>query len=287
MGALAWVGGAAAAAGLFALDRFANAIVKPPRRAPERTVPQTGIPHEDLVIPSGDHELSGWLLFPQGAAAAGATERPLLLLIHGWAANYGPLLALAEPLLASGHEVLLFDVRGHGRSGDVPHVTIRHFRDDVLAAAAYAQDRFPGRERILVGHSIGGAAAVLACAEGAGVDGLVLIAAPSDVLEVTADMLQERGLPGRLMVRLLLPFWWRRARSGFSRLNTRRRIAELELPILIVQPELDRRVPRHHGERLAEAAGRPLHVVAGAGHTDVLAAPETHRLVGEFVGGLG
>ena len=290
MNALLWVSGAAAVAGALALDRLANAVVSPPPRELDRSVPDTGIAHEDLVIPSGDHGLRGWLLFPDGAAlrdAARADERPLLLLVHGWGANYGGLLDLAEPLVAEGYEVLIFDVRGHGRSEEVPYVTIRHFRDDVIAASAYAAGRFPGRKRVLVGHSMGGAAAVLAVAEGAHADGIVMIAAPARVLEITADYLRSKGMPGRLMVAVLTPFWWRRARSTFRRLNPERRMHEVDAPVLVIQPELDRRVARSHGERLALAAGVPLHVIAGAGHTDVLGHAETHRLIVEFLETIG
>lgn len=270
---------AAVALLLFGLDRLAGVVVRPTLRPFERTVPELGIGHEDLTIRSGDHDLAAWLLLPD----EGQPFEPLLLLAHGWGANYSTVLRLAEPLARAGHDVLLFDVRGHGRSEPAPHVTVRHFRDDVMAVARYAARRFPDRQLVLVGHSMGGAAGVIAAADGAPIDGLVLVAAPSDVLRVTAEFLTDQGRPGHLLVALLLPFFWRRVGGSFRPLTPSRRIRELDIPLLMIQPELDQRVYRGHAERLSAAAGQPYHVIEGYEHTDVLGAPETLALIEDFL----
>jgi len=262
--------GAVAAGGLYALDRVANTVVRPVPRQPDVTVPDLGIAHDDLIIPSGDHRLRGWYLSP-----AHPSDRPMVLLAHGWGANYGAFIELAAPLVVSGYPVLLFDIRGHGRNAEVPYVTVRHFRDDVTAVARYASERFPERKRVLVGHSLGGAASILAAERGAPVDGVVAIAAPANVMEVTADYLRDKGFPGGFMVVALRPFWWPRVGGTFRHLVPERKVAGVAQPLLLIHPGNDRRVARGHGERLAAAAGLPLHVVEGAGHTDVLAHPET------------
>jgi pimeloyl-ACP methyl ester carboxylesterase len=139
---------------------------------------------------------------------------------------------------------------------------------------------------VLVGHSFGGAASVLAAAEGARVAGLVLIATPSDVLRITAEYLTDKGLPGNLMTALLRPFWWWRLGGTFRPHSPARRIGSLNLPVLIIQPERDQRVQRRHAELLSEAAGVPFHLVPGSEHTSVLAAPMTTHLVLDFVAAL-
>lgn len=264
---------------VFALDRLAGRIVRPGARPIERTVPDLGVEHEDFVIASGHHELRAWLLCPADAHP----EEPMILIAHGWGANYGVVLRLAEPLAERGHDVLLFDVRGHGRNPRLPFVTVRHFRDDVMAVTRYAAERFPERDLVLVGHSMGGAAGVLAAADGAPIDGLVLIAAPADVLRVTAEYLTDHGMPGGFLMRLLRPFFWRRVGGTFLPLTPTRRIGELDVPVLMIQPELDRRVVRRHADRLAAAAGIDYHLIEGREHTDVLSAPETLRLIEDFI----
>lgn len=273
------VGVVVAALALLALDRLAGRIVHPGARPIERTVPELGVEHEDFVVPSGRHELGAWLLCPDDAHP----DEPLFLIAHGWGANYGVVLRLAEPLAERGHDVLLFDVRGHGRNPRLPVVTVKHFRDDVMAVARYAAERFPGRRLVLVGHSLGGAAGVIAAADGAPIDGLVLIAAPADVLRVTAEYLTDHGMPGTFLVNLLRPFFWRRVGGTFLPLTPTRRIPELEIPILMIQPEHDERVVRPHADRLSIAAGIEYHLIEGREHTDVLSAPETLRLIEDFI----
>lgn len=274
---------ASMAAGVLALlDGLANKVVRPVPTEPGRSVPELGVEHEDFAIRSGDHELAAWFL----PAAPAPSTAPLVLLAHGWGASYGTVLQLAEPLLEAGHDVLLFDIRGHGRNEPLPYVTVRHFRDDVIAVVRYARQRFGVRPLALVGHSFGGAAGVLAAAEGADIDALVLIAAPADVLRVTAEYLTDKGLPGRLLVNVLRPFWWAKVGGTFGPLTPYRRIGEVQVPILILQPEHDLRVGREHAVRLADAAGLEYHVIDEREHTDVLAAPETVRLVVDHLSGL-
>lgn len=276
--------GAAVVGGLYALDRVANQVVRPVPRAPLRTVPDSGLEHEDLVIEAGGHRLAGWLLYGEkGDAGSNGGARPLFLLAHGWGASYGTVMQLAEPLVRAGRDVLLFDMRGHGRNPSVPYVTVRHLRDDVVAAVRYASARFPGRGLVVVGHSFGGAASVLAAAEGARVSALVLIAAPADIVDITAEYMTDKGMPGALLTTVLRPFWWWRLGGTFLPHSPERRIRELEVPVLIIQPEHDDRVHRRHAERLAAAAGVPFHLVSDREHTDVLSAETTIRLVLDFV----
>lgn len=271
---------AALALTLLVLDRLAGLLVRPNLQPVERTASDLGLPNETFFIESGGHRLAAWLIGVEDPGGEGA----LVLMAHGWTANHGVVLRLGERLARGGHAVLVFDMRGHGMNPPLAEITVKDFRDDVMAAARYAHRRFPDRALVVVGHSMGGAAAVLAAAEGAAVDGLVLIATPSDVLRVTAEYITDHGRPGFFLVNLLRPFFWRRVGGSFLPLTPSRRIREIEDPLLIIQPEHDARVIRPHAERLSAAAGQPFHLVEGREHTDVLDAPETVRLVEDFVG---
>ena len=272
-----------ALAGLFAADRLASLFVRPTPRPPDRTIDELlDVAYQDFTIAANGHGLAAWELRPSGQP-----ERPVFLIAHGWGASYGTILRLGEPLARAGFEVVLFDVRGHGRNEELPYVTVRHFREDITAALHFMRGRFPDRPVILVGHSMGGAGAVLAVADGAPADGLVLIAAPADVMRVTAEYLNDHGMPGKLIVTAFRPFFWRRVGSTFRELTPTRRIGELKLPLLMLQPEHDTRVVRDHADRLSAAAGQPYVLIEGAEHTDVLEHPRTTELLVEFASRLG
>ncbi len=252
------------------MDRLALAIIRPPWREPVRTAEELGVPFEDVSFPSGKLTLRGWIVRPQAEATL-----PLLVLVHGWSANAGGMLDLARPLAEAGFPLLLFDFRRHGRSDGAPYITIRQYRDDLAAAIEFAEQRFPGRPRVIVGHSMGGATGLIVAADEGRADAVVAIAAPADILDVTASYLNDRHLPGRLMALVLTPFWWPRTRMLFRTLSPERVSRRLTVPALVLAAETDRRVPPDHPQRLALASGAELHVIAGSDHNDILVKQET------------
>ncbi len=273
---------AAAVGSLVALDRLALATARPPRKGLDRTSEDLGVPAAPVAFPAVDGvTLRGEWIEP----ATREPGAPLAVLVHGWTGNSGTMLLLAGPLIEAGFPVFVFDVRRHGRSDDGDCVTIRHFRDDVRRALEVARDRRPGAPVVMVGHSLGGSAAILAAAAGAPLDGLAVIAAPADVFEVTAGMFSERGLPGSLITRVLRPFWQRRAGESFGGLNPGASAAGLAVPLFVAQGDRDHRVPASHAERLASAAGTQVRWIPGAGHKDVLTRPELAAELVRFLSG--
>lgn len=274
--------GAAAGVAVVALDRVARAVLRPVPQRLERDPSELPFPYEDVWIPANGAQLRGWLLSP----ARVEPDAVALALVHGWTGNSGKMLVLAEPLVRAGHPALVFDVRRHGRSSDSAYVTVAHFRDDAVAAARFLAARYPERPRVIVGHSLGGAAAVLAAAQGAPVDAVVLIAAPADVIDASAEWLRARRLPGAL-VRLLIPFWRPRVGESLNGLAPMRKIAELTVPVLVLHGARDRRVPLWHAESLAHAAGACAVIVPEVDHHSVLRHPQTRRQILSFVRKVG
>ena len=83
---------------------------------------------------------------------------PAVVLVHGWAGNR-TYWAHQIDHLAERHQVIAVDLGGHGESG-LGRVdwTLPAFGDDVVAVV----DEVDARKVVLVGHSMGGDAVVLA-----------------------------------------------------------------------------------------------------------------------------
>ncbi|RMH21127.1 MAG: alpha/beta hydrolase [Gemmatimonadetes bacterium] len=281
LGALAMLGG------LLALNHLALLVIRPVVHPPAATPADHGLTCEAVAFRSDGFTLRGWLLpchtreqgpagAAEGAEGGSPSSVPVVVLVHGWSANSGVMLPLAKPLVEAGYPVLLFDFRRHGMSDPAPYITARQYRDDLAAAVAWVRERLPGRPVVVVGHSMGGATAILAAADGTPIDGIVTIASPANLHDVTARFLRERGLPGGVLVHLLTPFWWPRAGMRFGRLTPERRVHEIAgLPMRVLAAEVDRRVPDDHPARLARASSEPPIVVPGTGHTDILSSPRT------------
>lgn len=276
---------AAVAGGAFLIDRAALMTMRPPRRQSERFVADLGYPITPIEVTSDGVTIRGDLLEPQAADMAA----PVVVLVHGWTGDSSTMLHLAEPLLADSLPVVVFDVRSHGRSDAAPAVTVRHFRDDLMAVLQWIREQRPGRPIAVVGHSLGGSAAILARARGAPIEGLALVASPADLFAATAGFFSDHGLPGGLLVKLFHPSWRLRARESFSYLDPEARARDIAgtIPITIVQGDQDTRVPPADAARLSAATGVPVFTVEGGGHRDVLVSPDVHREILRFVRSVG
>lgn len=274
---------ALALAAMVLLDRVALGMMRPARRPVAREPDALEMAFSSWTIP-GAPPLEAWDIPGQDPAG------PVVILAHGWGANAAVVLPLARRVAGLSARIVAFDVRGHGRSDDAPKVSLRQFRDDALRAARAVMAREERRDGstpaiVMVGHSMGGTAAVLAAGEGAPLAGLVLVAAPCDIFGTVARYLTEKGLPGGLLVPMTRPFFRLRVGLPERDLSPARVLPELDIPVCVIQPAEDTRVPPSEGRRLAELAGTGMHLVEGAGHTSILENDRAGAILGEFVAG--
>lgn len=276
------IGGMGLAGFLLALDRMALAMIRPPRKVHARNIQRLRSFYtvRDHTFASLGQELQGWFAEP-AEDASGAVA----VLVHGWGSSHGRMTYLAEPLLQAGIPVFLFDVRGHGYNYDAPFVTVRHFRDDTVAATRAARAAYPDRPVVLLGHSKGGSAAVLAVAEGAPVDALVTVGAPADLWGVWARYFDQKGLPGDWIVKVMAPFWRYRAGVPFRTLDPVTRVKEVRVPFLVMHGDQDQSVPVAHARILAGGAGLEPVILEGEGHNEILGRAEAHEILLSFLKG--
>src|SRR5438874_4905549 len=136
-------------------------------------LPSGDVAGADLVVPKRlprARTLKGEPKIAHYDSGGGAPGEPPIVLLH-------QSLARSEdwenifPRLATRYRVIAYDARGHGKSGRAAEYTLRAFVDDlgrVLREVAKAP-------AVLVGHSVGALAALVAAAEApALVRGLVL-----------------------------------------------------------------------------------------------------------------
>jgi pimeloyl-ACP methyl ester carboxylesterase len=142
----------------------------------------------DVTIPALGFNLAGTITAPP--QVAGRLRHPAIVLVPGsgavdrdeTVAGISIFTQLAGKLAEQGFVVLRYDKRAVGQSGGrAERATLRDYADDVVAAVKWLRKRKDvDKDRIaVVGHSEGGAVAMLAAAkEEDDIDALVLIAAP-------------------------------------------------------------------------------------------------------------
>ncbi len=203
---------------------------------------------------------------------------PAILLAHGWSGRGGQLAAFVEPFVSAGFSVLTWDAPGHGHSDGE--------RSDLLEFAALIDvlARREGRVRAIVGHSLGGAATVLACAGGAPAERVVLVGAAADPTDFFRWFLGIVGFDdvrrAATMARLERKFAFRWAEA-----NVARAASFLgHIPALVVHDRDDAEVPFRDAEEIVRSwPGARLHATSGLGHRRILGDPGVIASLGRFL----
>ena len=114
---------------------------------------------------------------------------PTVVLVHGWGSRAGRFGALTQALAEGGFRAVAYDAPAHGRS------TGRSSSLPEFARALRAVGDAVGPVHGLVGHSLGGAAAILALRDGLRAERIVLLAAPADVTRFSTAFADHLRLP--------------------------------------------------------------------------------------------
>jgi len=190
---------------------------------------------------------------------------PTVLLLHGWEGRPTQFATLIDALVQAGYGVVALDAPAHGRSpGREADVVL--FARALLEAAS----ELPPLHAV-IGHSMGGASALLATQLGLRAEALVTIAAPSRVLTMLRRFARFVRLPPQArshFIRLVE----RQAGMPAAHLDVTR--YQLDFPGLVVHAADDPMVPVSEAEAIHAAwfDSRLLQLEQG-GHLRLLADP--------------
>jgi uncharacterized protein len=224
----------------------------------------------------------------------GRADLPSVLVLHGHHGRRRNSLSRAELLASHGYAVLMISLRTHGDStGEYDDVGFSA-RHDVCAAVEFLEARRTGRPVVIVGNSMGAAAAVFAAGElGHRVQGYIL-ESPYQDLKVAVWNRTEVSLPPVLSqiayagLRIVGPLFL----PHIEEISPLKAIGEVpdEVPVLILAGAADRLARPEEAQALHRRVathGRLL-LIPGAGHGDLLhSAPALYaQAVLEFCRGI-
>lgn len=113
---------------------------------------------------------------------------PRVVLTHGWSGRGGQFYPWVDLLTEAGFSVTLFDSPGHGSSEGATGSLVQMVQSLEAIADAY------GPLHAVIGHSLGGAACLIAAAQGLPSEYVVTLNAPADILQVMEDTMGSMGL---------------------------------------------------------------------------------------------
>ncbi len=204
-----------------------------------------------------------------------ATRNPLVLLFHGYAASKSSVLPSAATLRGLGYPTLVVDFYGSGGSSGTDTSLGYQEALDVAASHNFAQRRWPDRQIVLYGFSMGAAAVLRAVAVEQISPAAIILEAPFDDLLATAkSRFRSMGLPSTPFAQILL--FWGGLQWGFNPFNHNPTAyaRSVRCPTLILHGGADPRVSSEDARRLFESFGTHGRFVSypGVSHTLIVSA---------------
>ncbi|WP_052016010.1 alpha/beta hydrolase [Alkalihalobacillus hemicellulosilyticus] len=166
-----------------------------PKQKEDKKYPNAA--YENIEIERGIGKIRGWIIKSERA-------RGCFLLVHGWGSNKSDMLRYVDPLLASGYDVIIVDVLGHGQSDSIQkQVSIESFVQSITSMIDYVSERSDMNSHAIyvLGHSMGGVAASIVNATDLRIQALITDSMPTSLENISKSMAGKVTLP-------YIPFGW-------------------------------------------------------------------------------
>ncbi|MEO1515229.1 MAG: bifunctional alpha/beta hydrolase/OsmC family protein [Bacteroidota bacterium] len=202
--------------------------------------------------------------------------------------NLGATRHISRALTMDGIAVLRFDFTGLGDSqGEFEDTTFSSNVEDLLAAARFLEAHYEA-PRILIGHSLGGAAVIFAAAQLPSVQALATLGAPSEpkhVQHLLKDKLEDIEKQGKARVSIGgREFTIKRAfLEDLNNKNMFKLLSELRKPLLVLHSPQDRVVEIENAATIYHAAFHPKSFVTLDGADHMLSRKEDAAYAGHVI----
>ncbi|WP_297702749.1 bifunctional alpha/beta hydrolase/OsmC family protein [uncultured Eudoraea sp.] len=238
------------------------------------------------------HNKSGQKLVGRLELPANRLPHNYVLFAHCFTCNKN-LLAIkniSKSLTSSGFGVLRFDFTGLGESeGDFADTNFSGNVEDMIAAAEYLGSNHKAPS-LLIGHSLGGAAVLLAASEIASVKAIATIAAPSNPVHVKhllKSNIEEINLKGKARVNLGGRDFTIKKQflEDLENRTLPHTVKELRKPILILHSPQDQTVAIKNAEEIYIAAHHPKSFISLDGADHLLSDKKDSSYAGKVISG--
>jgi pimeloyl-ACP methyl ester carboxylesterase len=225
-----------------------------------------GIAYREVRIPTvKDKRLYGWYL-------AQPTDRSTIIILHGWGGNAEMMLPLAIPLYHAGYKLLLFDARSHGRSDGDSFSSLPRFAEDLSCAADWLRRELnPVGKIVLLGHSVGAGAVLLAASRRSDIAAVISVAAFAHPAWMMRRYLSGLHLP-RLVIQFILRYVEWVIGQRFDEIAPMHTLCRIQCPVLLVHGKDDVTVPSADALAIHKRCGTDLSeviLIDEAGHDSV------------------
>lgn len=233
------------------------------------------VPYETWHIPTGNSKIiRGWMLLQPASPNA-----PIVIVAHGWTRNATFLWPISYRLWKEGYQVFAINARNHGECDLDPPMSVLKYTEDLENTIHWLRLRFPGNLIAMTGHSLGGAALLIASVRVPDIAAAVPVCAFSRSDRIFEMDIRRAGVPMVPVGKVILALIGRYLGHSYDELAPAVWVRNSRVPTLLIGAGLDTRVPP--GMQYDLKAAFPEGVAFGpviepeASHTSLLTDPGT------------
>lgn len=237
-----------------------------PRIKENATPERYGLPYtEHRINTVKQKQLFAWMIPAEESCCT-------LVIVHGWGGNAEMMLPLAQPFYQTGMNVLVYDARNHGKSDSDSFSSLPRFAEDLAMVLEWVRQNTPDHQIIVLGHSVGAAAAILTASRGVDIDLVIGVSGFAHPKLMMNRHLDRPWLPSFLRPLIMNYIQWVIG-FRFDDIAPMNRISNVRCPVLLAHGTDDTVVPIDdmHLIEASATAKRPVQVIAveGAKHDSV------------------
>lgn len=228
-----------------------------PERLPHARQPvDVGVPAHAVTTPTlmavDGAALFAWCIRPD---VPPGQRVPAVVAVHGWGSNASELLPGAEALRQAGFALLLIDARCHGLSGEAEFTSMPRFAQDLECALDWLQHQpdIDADRIVLIGHSVGAAAALLLASRRPDVRGVISLSAFAHPADVMRRWMRARRIPMWPVGHWVLTHVQQVIGARFDDIAPQHTLPAVQAPVLLVHGDADEVAPVSDLHRLVEA----------------------------------
>jgi pimeloyl-ACP methyl ester carboxylesterase len=252
-------------------------VVQQIPRHPVVDVPDWGRLVDTRIPASEGGSLEVWRIEPAGVPMG------MVVFAHGWGRNRDRMVQRARLFGRWGYTTVIHSARDHGNSSPRRFMNAAKFAEDIESVLAWLDQPV-----ILYGHSAGAGGAIIAAARNPEqIKLLFLEACYADTKEALLSLYRwVNPIFGKLFGPMIL-FWMNLFyRNRLRSVSPEVLAPDLQMPVMLVHGERDRRFPLAFARRLHAALPperRELFVAPMVGHSDSSLAAEYPAAVKKFL----
>ena len=267
------------AAFIMFLNYILNKIFHLPHAKSQKTPADFNLDHKELFVTSKHHKkIQIWDINPDSNSIP-------LIAVHGWANTSDSFLPMASEL-AGERRVLLLNTRNHGGSEDEKYMTLVKYAEDIRALIDHLQTE--GEEPLQVhvlGHSLGGAAALWEASKDDRVKSVVTIGTFADLEIVMRNGFVKnklfKGFVGSLFAYIEF-----RIGERMETISPQNSVNLFKGPVLLTHGTKDEVADFTDLNKIRKAANRETveqFVMKGFGHSDLLVNKDLAQAIDGFI----